>query len=778
MDGENAPTDLEGYVDDLRPDWIRGWCWAPQAPEDTVAIEVVDQDGRVVGRTTAKLHRGDLEAAGKRGGRCGFELDLLDIGAGPFLLRARSTLHAEKVRVLIPSFEGAVFRTLDPMLRRLAGPSGVAGWLDRADAEGVSGWCHSAQPFTPPPTLDLVADGQVVAQVHAAAWRNDLEDFRQGDGRCGFRFDLPDALYDGADHRLSLRLAGGEPLMTRPITVSFPAQPPARVEATPDTAPASPPGPPIFSVIVNFYNMKREAARTLLSLSRTFQRGVEALPYEVLCVDNGSTPPLEASFIESFGPEFRLVRPSALEASPCRAMNEAAAQAKGRWLAVMIDGAHLLSPGVLREAHDVFAAHPGAIVALRQWFVGGDQRWFSVSGYRRDQEDVLFSRIDWPNDGYRIFDISSPMYESPNSWLDGLSESNCLFVPAEVYRRIGGFDVAFDIPGAGFANLDLFRRAATAADAVFALVGEASFHQYHGGVTTNADDEKKDGLVRAYASTYERLRGSPFVNVAPHDIRLSGAVRTGSALTARQRPFCPAKLGVTTKVRPRLASIQFDEEAQQYLQSAYVETGRHLETRWRGLQVGVAPSDLIDLQEALWRVRPERLVLRAVAPGLVAFLAAILPGLGLSHTQVLWVTAQPQDAIDGVEPVVGDPQAPSVLGRLDDAIGDAEHVLVVFQPDADDALPLQALGRYGGFVTAGSYLVVLNVALGQPWLGYSTSYLHRAIVRFTQSAPNFVIDHTLNRHFVTTCPTGFLRRSLDPSPISRYDPALDDIGGL
>ena len=772
---ENSPLRYEGQVDDLRSDWVRGWVWIPDDPSQIVTVEILDSAGFVLARTDAALFRGDLEEAAKRDGRCGFELSFSVAAIGPLTLRAR-LVAVDAVGIVLARIDGAAPETVEN-LQSLSSATGVVGWLDRADAEGFVGWCHAAEPFMAPVTLELMEGDQVLAMTCADRWRNDLEDLRQGDGRCGFFLAPPDSLYDGAEHHLSLRLAGGEPLMTAPVAVRLPLRTSARPQFADPITP-SPQGPPVFSIIVNFYNMQREAARTLRSLSRAYQQGVEALSYEVLCVDNGSDPPMDPAFVASFGPEFRLVRPTVVQKSPCQPMNEAAAQARGRWLALMIDGAHMLSPGVLRETHAALTAQPEAIVALRQWFVGGDQRWFSQVGYSQAQEDVLYARIDWPHDGYRLFDISSPMYESPNSWLDGISESNCLFVPAALYRNIGGLDPAFDIPGAGFANLDLFRRASQAAAAVVGLIGEASFHQYHGGVTTNVDEAEKDRRVRAYASRYETLRGGGFVNLSPKDIRLAGSIRTGLALTARQRPFCPANLGVTTRVRPRPASVQFDEEAQRYLQSAYVETGRHLETRWRGRPVGVSPSDLVDIQEALWRVRPQRVVLCGVALGLAAYVVNILHSLDLGKTEVVWVTAEPQEPLADVEQIIGPAGSPTTLNRVAAAVGDADQVLTLLQPEEHDALPVGALDTYARFVSFGSYLIVLGAALGQPWLGYSQAWTYRAIVRFTHARPEFVIDRSLNRHFVTTCPSGFLRRALQPLSIATYDEALDDLSGV
>ena len=62
-----------------------------------------------------------------------------------------------------------------------------------------------------------------------------------------------------------------------------------------------------LSVVVVFYNMRREAARTLHSLSRAYQEGIDDLDYEVIVVENGSDADqrLGEEFVESFGPEFR-----------------------------------------------------------------------------------------------------------------------------------------------------------------------------------------------------------------------------------------------------------------------------------------------------------------------------------------------------------------------------------------------------------------------------------------------------------------------------------------
>ena len=59
-----------------------------------------------------------------------------------------------------------------------------------------------------------------------------------------------------------------------------------------------------LSVVVVVYNMRRAAARTLLSLSARYQRGISSEDYEVIVVENGSSAPLDRDAISALGSNF------------------------------------------------------------------------------------------------------------------------------------------------------------------------------------------------------------------------------------------------------------------------------------------------------------------------------------------------------------------------------------------------------------------------------------------------------------------------------------------
>ena len=785
---------VEGRVDGCRQGKVWGWAWRPTEPADAVEIEVVI-DGTVVARGVAGQKRIDLANAGKGDGAYGFliplDLDALDGTTVDLVVRAKNgaTLDDGEFSIDVSAQRAiGADETLDEEATvlpiRLGGAAGVKGYLDSLGPERIDGWMFYPARPSGPLQVEIWESERLIGSFAADIWRTDLEELHQGDGRWGFEAPFPPALEDGKPHAIDLRLDGLS-ILAAPLSVQFPPrergpwrpQMPRIDDGGSCGARSRPlrravPTEPLFTVIVVFYNMRREAARTLTSLSRAYQRGIGDLPYEVLCIDNGSAEPLDAEWIRSFGPEFHLIRPTEALPSPCRAINEAASVARGRYLAIMIDGAHVLSPGVFREVWDAVEETPDVVVALRQWFVGGDQRWLASVGYTGLQEDMLFDKIGWPEDGYKLFKIGTPVWESPYHWFNGIIESNCLFLPRTVYDGIGGMNEAFSEPGAGYANLDLFKRAVSAVEEpVVALLGEASFHQFHGGTTTNVSDEEKDRRVRAYEDNYARILGESFSGVKEADIRLRGQHRAIAGVIARHRPLSPARLGITDRVRPGIAPLHLGEMAADYLRSAYVECGLNQTSRWLGHDISLAPPDILAIQEIIHRQRPDRIVTVNAEPGVLHLADGALRLTDLPRSRIVSVgAAHPAGLPASVLPIAGAAHAPETLAAVLRAIGDAERVLVLFTPDAGDHFPIAALRAYARFVSPRSYLVFLGSVFGQPWLGYSRNWYLKAIRTLVAEAP-FAIDETWNQHLITTCPCGFLQR------IGNFTPASTDIGG-
>jgi hypothetical protein len=276
-------------------------------------------------------------------------------------------------------------------------------------------------------------------------------------------------------------------------------------------------GTPTLSVVVVAHNMDREVRRTLYSLSADYQRHIARDDYEVIVVDNGSDMPVDAAIFAELAGNFRLIRIDPAPASPAPALNRGLAAARGEIVGLMTDGARIATPGLLHFARHGARLFDRAVVATLGWYLGHDlQGWAITSGYDRAREDALLDSVDWKTDGYRLFEVGTMDESSLDGWFQPIAESNALFLRRATWELLGGVDERFRAPGGGLMNLDTFRRALELPDAeLVILLGEATFHQLHGGVNTNAAPERQQRNWETWSAEYASLQGRPYEVVRP-----------------------------------------------------------------------------------------------------------------------------------------------------------------------------------------------------------------------------------------------------------------------
>jgi cephalosporin hydroxylase len=534
-------------------------------------------------------------------------------------------------------------------------------------------------------------------------------------------------------------------------------------------APPSPIDAIDLTVLVVFYNMRREAKRTLQSLSRAYQRDLDKIGYEVIAIENGSDPDqkLGATFVQSFGDEFRYIdmgddaRPS-----PAHALNVGIKEGRGRNFALMIDGAHVLSPSVLWFGLTGLKTYEPAIVATQQWYVGPGQQPDAMSdGYNQEDEDELFKRIAWPKDGYRLFEISH--FVGERDWLDGMWESNCIFAPRSLLEQAGGLDEHFSMPGGGFANLDLYERLGSTPDVtVVSIIGEGSFHQVHGGVTTNlpgADD--RQNRIFGYREHFAELRGRRFRGPGK-PIHYVG--RIGSPAARRSRPRrLTAEIFGRGSASPEPDGLPTSSEPiPQDLKRGYIDAVwrslRWQETTWLGKTIATVPTDLVAYQELIASVRPDWIVEVGTGDGARTFFLASMCDL-IGHGRVLSVDEGLAEDLPLHERIVyvdGKPDNEATITRIRSQIDENGQTMVVLGSRTTAEATRRLFELYAPLVSVGSYAIVTDTIVnGNPvWTGFGPGP-NEAVNTLLLRHGEFFADPDPERFGLTFNPGGFLKRT-------------------
>lgn len=270
---------------------------------------------------------------------------------------------------------------------------------------------------------------------------------------------------------------------------------------------------PLMTVVVNFYNNQREAKRTLYSLTHNYQN-VSADLYQVLAIDNNSTEPLGEDFVKSFGPNFRYLFYKNDLPSPCKAINYGVKISKTPYVVICIDGARILSPGILKNMiYGIKLTQNPFIYTIGLHIGCKPQKYLIEEGYNQHVEDEIIKETNWEKNGYELFNISSIAPSSKNGYFSYINESNCFLLMAREFISVGGYDERFKSIGGGYSNIELFNRLNQIKRYQnIMLLGEATFHQFHGGVVTNASYKNRLPLLREMEKEYKLFVGDKIIN--------------------------------------------------------------------------------------------------------------------------------------------------------------------------------------------------------------------------------------------------------------------------
>ena len=274
---------------------------------------------------------------------------------------------------------------------------------------------------------------------------------------------------------------------------------------------------PSLSVIVIIHNMPQQAMNTLYSLNPDYQRGVSGDEYEVIVMENSSGNNLDATTVAGLPSNFHYQLRDDTGVSPAPAINQALARCRGKYVALLIDGARMLSPGVLKYATQALSTQ-GTVVAVPGYYLSGmgktEHGSLEVEAAEiLASEQAMLKANGWQNDGYHLFEKACFSNGNRHGFMEPMMECNALFCERSLLEGIGGAEERFKLRGGGALNLHMFRKIAmTPNSQLVVLPGEGNFHQFHGGTSTTPGEDR-DALVKAFKKQLDEFWPDGFKGV-------------------------------------------------------------------------------------------------------------------------------------------------------------------------------------------------------------------------------------------------------------------------
>ncbi len=284
---------------------------------------------------------------------------------------------------------------------------------------------------------------------------------------------------------------------------------------------------PKLSIIVVVYRMSRQAMNTLYSLSAQYQRNVQETDYEVLVMENLSDDALNAEAVAALGSNFRYFPRQETLPSPVHAINEGFHHAQASFIGLIIDGARMVTPRIIEYALSISRTSTNPLAVVPSFNLGPFPHHKNIDHqYSEAIEEALLARANWKENGYRLFDICNLGEANPRGIFQPFMESNCFFASKNNFSTIGYADTQFQYAGGGALNMHMFRSIGMLDQCkhYWMMVGEGSFHQLHGGVTTSQQDtQNREQTLKQFQEQLETIWDGRFLALEREPLLIGSA---------------------------------------------------------------------------------------------------------------------------------------------------------------------------------------------------------------------------------------------------------------
>jgi cephalosporin hydroxylase len=188
------------------------------------------------------------------------------------------------------------------------------------------------------------------------------------------------------------------------------------------------------------------------------------------------------------------------------------------------------------------------------------------------------------------------------------------------------------------------------------------------------------------------------------------------------------------------------------------------DTYWQGKHVFKSPADLWIYQEMLYETKPDIIIECGTFHGGSTLYYANLFDIMGTNGQIVTidVDAMPDmPAHKRITYLYGSSISQEIVDKVKELIKGKEKVMVILDSDHSKAHVSKELDAYHSFVTKGCYLVVEDSNLnGHPiYTGWGNGPgPMEAIEEFLPKHPEFEIDRSKEKFFLTFNPMGYLKR--------------------
>lgn len=216
----------------------------------------------------------------------------------------------------------------------------------------------------------------------------------------------------------------------------------------------------------------------------------------------------------------------------------------------------------------------------------------------------------------------------------------------------------------------------------------------------------------------------------------------------------------------REKGIKFVEESGRY--------GYSYNFDWLGLPIIQYPQDMVALQEIIWRIKPSWIIETGIARGGSQIFYASMQHLINQGGRVLGVdleirehnrTAIREHPMSGlIEMIEGSSIDMTTIDKVKSTIENSDKNIVVLDSNHSRDHVLEELRLYSQFVSAGSYLIVLDTAVAYMPDGYfkrgwdKVNNPKTAVEDFLKETDRFEIDFDIeDKLVITTAYSGYLK---------------------